>query len=154
MKTTILSLVITVFTTLSGFSQSKSDTLAIINTAKDYFEGWYTGDTQRMSKAMHADLAKRHRVFHEDSQKDIIYNSTKSVLIEYTRSGYGKETPFDSINLTIEIYDIFEGIASVKITSIHFIDYAHLVKFNNEWKIINVLWTDNKERKEWEYLKI
>ena len=39
-------------------------------------------------------------------------------------------------------HDISNDIATVKVTQnkMNFIDYLHLSKIENEWKIINVLW--------------
>ena len=143
MKKVFISLVIALAAT-NVFAQSKADTVVIINVAKDYFEGYYTGDTLRMDRAMHDDLVKRRKTFHKDSQKDLLHHISKSVLVEYTRSGYGKATPLDSIDLNIEIYEIFNDIASVKVSSIHYFDFCHIVKFNNKWQIVHVLWTKNK----------
>jgi len=36
-----------------------ADSAAIVRTALDYIEGFYTGDTTRMGRAIHPELAKR-----------------------------------------------------------------------------------------------
>src|SRR4051812_14973787 len=36
-----------------------ADSAAIKATALDYIEGWYTGDAERMERALHPELAKR-----------------------------------------------------------------------------------------------
>jgi hypothetical protein len=40
-------------------AQSAADSAAIRATAMDYMQGWYTGDTVRMGRALHPELAKR-----------------------------------------------------------------------------------------------
>ena len=40
-------------------AQSAADTGAIKATARDYIEGWYEGNAERMERAVHPDLAKR-----------------------------------------------------------------------------------------------
>ncbi len=36
-----------------------ADSTAIVAAALDYLEGWYEGNTDRMDRALHSDLAKR-----------------------------------------------------------------------------------------------
>ena len=39
-------------------AQTASDSAAIRATAMDYIEGWYTGDGDRMERALHPDLVR------------------------------------------------------------------------------------------------
>jgi len=41
---------------------------------------------------------------------------------------------------TVEILDVQASVASVKLTADEWIDYMHLVKINDQWTVINVLW--------------
>lgn len=65
---------------------------------------------------------------------------TAATLIEQTGRGGGNRTPMELRRKDVEILDIFEGMASVRVTSARFVDYMHLAKWNGEWKIVNVLW--------------
>ena len=38
---------------------TKTDAEAVTATILDYFEGWFDGDTARMERALHPELAKR-----------------------------------------------------------------------------------------------
>jgi len=38
---------------------TEADKAAIRQTALDYIEGWYEGNSERMERALHPDLAKR-----------------------------------------------------------------------------------------------
>ncbi|MDX2438456.1 MAG: nuclear transport factor 2 family protein [Acidobacteriota bacterium] len=42
-----------------AFAAGPDDEAAIKATALDYLEGWYSGDAERMERALHPDLAKR-----------------------------------------------------------------------------------------------
>ncbi len=42
--------------------------------------------------------------------------------------------------MDVQILDIYENVASVRVTAGEWIDYLHLGKVDDEWKIINVLW--------------
>jgi len=46
------------------------------------------------------------------------------------------------------ILDIYHQIATVKVISFDFVDYCHVVKYNGEWKIINLLWDKNADKPE------
>ncbi len=43
--------------------------------------------------------------------------------------------------------DIYGDMATVKLSSTRLIDYLHLVRWNGEWKIVNVLWAPGPESK-------
>ncbi len=48
----------------------------------------------------------------------------------------------EAFNANFTIIDIYNNIATVKVTTnkLKFIDYLHLGKFGNDWKIVNILW--------------
>ncbi len=123
--------------TLKCFSQEEDK---IIETAKDYFEGWYDGDTVRMSKALHPELRKTI-MFETESGESSLYHTNKDQMMEYTEAGYGKKESRDSLNHSYKILDIYnQTIAVVRAESFQFVDYLHLIKYNGEWKLLSVLW--------------
>jgi hypothetical protein len=42
-----------------GSAQTAADSAALRATARDYIDGWYSGDGERMERALHPRLAKR-----------------------------------------------------------------------------------------------
>jgi len=64
----------------------------------------------------------------------------KSVLVESTRRGFGKETPAAEQQKDVRILDVFNNAASVRATMRDWIDYLHMVKWEGKWVIVNVLW--------------
>ena len=74
-------------------------------------------------------------------------NMSAEQLIGATRAGGGKQTPTDQRRMDVQILDIYENTASVRITAGEWIDYMHLAKVDGEWKIINVLWELTPEAK-------
>ena len=144
---------ILIFTVLIFFSfnlnfqvtaQTINDSLAIKNACLDYLEGWYSGDAKRMEKALHPNLVKRRIVKLEQTGGNLIDQVSANDMIEYTKAGFGKQQAGEEIKNLIEILHIYKGIATVKAISKDYVDYIHIGKFNNEWKIINVLWEINK----------
>jgi hypothetical protein len=120
-------------------AQSAADSAAIRATAMDYMQGWYTGDTVRMGRALHPELAKR--IVNTDSNGVSRLSSMGAErLLEGTRRCYGKETPADQRQADPVILDIFGNTASVRGTMKNWIDYMHMAKWNGRWVIVNVLW--------------
>ena len=118
---------------------SDADKAAITTTALDYIEGWYTGDAERMERALHPDLAKRIVRTNDKGQSALGQMSALS-LVQGVRAGYGKNTPKEKQQKDVTILDVFGNAASVKVVASDWIDYLHIGKFNGRWVIINVLW--------------
>ena len=121
-------------------AQAAADSVAIRAAALDYIEGWYTGDADRMSRAVHPELAKRLvRTDRQTGQSDI-RDMGASELVMQTRRGGGKQTPPDKRRTDVRILDIFDTVASARVDADGWIDYMHLARADGRWKIINVLW--------------
>ncbi len=142
-----LNLLIILISLISGisFSQGSSvnDTVLIRKAAMDYIEGAYSGDTERMERAIHPELQKVIPVKLPQTGRDIFQYSNYSMLVEGTRAGMGK-LPEEQWNIDYELLDWDQNIATVKITSVRYIDYCHLARIDGSWKIINVLWRQNR----------
>jgi hypothetical protein len=123
-----------------GHSQTAADTAAIRIAALDYIEGWYTGDAERMERALHAELAKRIVTTDRQSGRARVSSMNAVELVEGTRRGGGRDTPTDQQRREVTIHDIFGNAASVRVDAHEWVDYLHLGKVEGEWKIINVLW--------------
>ncbi len=131
----------------SAQPQESNDSEAIKATALDYIEGWYTGDAERMERALHPELAKR-MVFSEPGDGSSKLNRMDAdQLVGATRAGHGKQTPEAERRMDVSILDIYENVASVKVVAKDWVDYLHVVKFNDRWVIINVLWELTPEAK-------
>lgn len=122
---------------LSG--QSAADSAAVRRTALDYIEGWFSGDATRMERALHPELAKRI-VRRMPGAADELIETGATELVGQTRRGGGSEIPVEGRRADVTILDIFEGAASVRIDAGIWIDYLHIARWNDEWKIVNVLW--------------
>ena len=120
---------------------STADSAAIRATALDYIEGWYTGDAERMERALHPELAKR--IIYQPTQaggRSRLDSQSAMTLVRGTRAGGGKRTPPDRVQKDVTILDIYENAASVKIVAGAWIDYLHVARSDGRWQIVNVLW--------------
>lgn len=127
-------------------AQTKEDSLAIEKAAKDYLEGWQSANVERVEKAVSPELAKR-KIFVNPEGHAFVTDMGASLLIEATngnRNGVRMQDvlPGEDFKAEVFILDISGTSASVKTTAkkYGFMDYLHLAKCGNEWKIINVLW--------------
>jgi len=150
MKKILLPILAVVFLSFTGTAKTEdtasTEKEAIKAACLDYIEGWYTGNAERMERALHPNLVKRRVVKLQQTGGDVINQVTQCDMVEYTRAGFGTQRPLaEGEQPVVEILDIYKGTATVKMTSRDFIDYAHLARFNGSWKIMNVLW-ESKEQ--------
>ena len=117
-----------------------ADLAAIEHTALDYIEGFYAGDPARMERALHPELAKR--IVHTDPQsaRSRLAEMSALTLVSLTGARAGRPTPEAERQSDVNVLDVFENAASVKVVAAAWIDYLHLVKWNGRWLIVNVLW--------------
>ena len=101
--------------------------------ARDYIEGWYSGDVQRMERALHDDLIKR---IPGGEDPGSIREVTKERMLDLTAQGGGEliDPEFE-----IVIDDVATDIATVRVLSPEYLDYLHIAKTSDGWKIVNVL---------------
>jgi hypothetical protein len=125
--------------------------MAIKTTALDYIEGYFHKDGKRMEKALHPELVKRSIQKTKDGLEFVV-NASASFMImraanNSNRHAANPEGPIESI---VEIYDIVGNAATVKVSTNQygFVDYLHVGKYYNEWKIINVFWANSPKEEE------
>ena len=143
-------LTILIVTTVLGVAayanvQSPADSAAIRATALDYIEGWYNADGARMERALHPELAKR--MAYTDNGRSRLIQMTAMTLVQSTRAGGGSDIPAAQRRNEVKILDIYEGVASVRVNAAGWIDYMHMVRWNGQWKIINVVWENEPGRR-------
>lgn len=113
-------------------AQPAPDTDTVEATARDYIDGWYSGDSKRMDRSLHTELVKR--TADEDSAH--LRSVTKSRMVELTARG-GGNVPDAETRVIVD--DVSDGIASARVLSPDYVDYLHLVKTEDGWRIANVL---------------
>src|SRR5713101_8967420 len=113
---------------------SATDFAAIKQTALDYIEGWYEGNSERMERALHPELAKRIVTTDAQSGKSRLGQMSALTLINNVRAGGGKNTPKEQQQKDVTILDIYNNAACVKVVASTWVDYLHVGKWNGEWK--------------------
>jgi hypothetical protein len=120
-------------------AQTDADRAAIRAAALDYIEGWYSGNAERMERAVHPELAKRI-VQRSPNGRSFLDQQSAMTLVQNTRSGGGTQTPEPRRLKEVTILDVYQNAASVKVVASDWIDYLHVARWNGSWKIVNVLW--------------
>ena len=134
---------------LVGASESRSaDVEAITTTALDYGQGWYAADGDRMERALHPDLAKRARWEKAGNARGRINHMSAMTLVQMTRRGGGAKVPTDTRKTDVRILDIYGKAACVRLDMHDWIDYLHMSKIGDRWRIVNVLWELTPEAKK------
>ena len=150
LKSSLFSVVF-LLTTLCISAQSAKDTLAIKETTLNYIEGYFYKDAKRMEKALHPELVKRSIQKSKDGHEFVVNRGASfMIMAAANNSNRHASNPDGPIESIVEIYDIVGNAANVKVSTnqYDFIDYLHVGKYNNEWKIINVFWASKpKEEK-------
>lgn len=124
-------------------AQTAADSAGIRATAHDYIDGWYSGDGERMERALHPHLAKR--LVYEDQQgRSRLVDLTALELVQSTRTGVGKIPPAQ-VRDSVTILDVFGNAAMVRIDATTWVDYLEEVKWNGRWVIVNVVWVNRPQ---------
>ena len=116
--------------------QMPPDVAEIEGVARDYIEGWYAGNVERMDRALHADLVKRIPVGEDPPGETQLRMVTKARMLELTADGGGADPNAD---VEILIDDVSTDIATTRVVSPDYLDYLHLAKTPDGWKIANVI---------------
>ena len=109
-----------------------ADTDAIVATARDYFEGWFDGDAERMDRVLHPELVKR--------SFELKRTTTKDQMVAWTAEGEGKNEDPGERGIEVEVVDLHDDIASAVVRSTVYREYVHLVRTDEGWKIVDALW--------------
>ena len=119
---------------------TKEDIRAIIEVARDYAEGWFTANAERMERAMHPESVKR-TIRHDLNENIWKVGSTLTAeaMVGYTRNGGGSKLLDHEKVFDVEVLDVFRHVATVKVSSYPYMDYLHLAKMDGRWWIVNVL---------------
>lgn len=123
------------------FAAPENDSALIKEAARNYIVAQHLSQQQLMAKALHKKLAKR-TYWQQQNGNEIIMETSYDNMLNVAKSYNKQGDKFpESPRIEINILDIEQRVASVKLNVDDWIDYMHLVKTDDgKWKIINVLW--------------
>ena len=110
----------------------------------DYVEAIEQGRPELIERSVHPELAKfgfSRREANDDYRIiPMTFERLVEIATEMKAKGYVPEAPQHSV----EILDMLDQTASVKLTAFWGTDYMHLAKYDGKWKIVQVLWQSTK----------
>jgi hypothetical protein len=140
MKKMILLLAI-VFTSGKTMAQTEQDKTDITRAMLDYLEGFYEGDTAKLSRSV-AENSVKYGYWKDPKTAGYAGEAmTHKEMMEFAINVKAKSRqPKPGTIKKTEIFEIQESIASGKVTAWWGIDYILLEKINHKWMIRMVLW--------------
>ena len=130
-------------------SPSNADKLAVKNAGLGYIEGFYEGDTNKLKNSLRPTLFKWGYSYDRKASK---YKKGKQMTyqkaLDFTKwvvenNKYAnKDAP-----KKVEVLDVMNHIAAIKVTAYWGIDYMLLSKEGDKWMIEQVLWAGHPSKK-------
>lgn len=122
-------------------SWNKEDHKAVEAAILDYVEGLYEVDSTRIARSVDTTLRKVGYYYTPDKKwrDNLPMTFTQLSRLSARWNSDGDQVDENSPKI-IEIYDVNTKTASAKLTAAWGVDYFHLAKYNNQWKIMNVIW--------------
>ncbi|MBM7844616.1 nuclear transport factor 2 family protein [Herpetosiphon giganteus] len=120
---------------------TSDDIAAIQQAALDYLESQHTLNPEQMQRSIHPRMVKRTVWTHRATGKEYLREASaeEMILLAASYNQAGDKFPSNP-QKTVEILDVQGVVASVKLTADEWIDYMHIVKINDHWTVVNVLW--------------
>ncbi len=129
--------------TLSGSPDlQQNDRDGVRRAALDYLEGFYEGDTAKLVRSIRPAV---YKLGFGRQRNSATYGAGEempwSQFLSYARSvkASGRPTPATAPK-EVELLDVLDQTAAVKVTAWWGIDYLLLAKFDGKWMITSVLW--------------
>lgn len=127
---------------LAGKANAQTDqqTLQAIEAAAyDYMDGQLEGNAERVTRALHPDLAKRSLKPATPYETLGLGRMSSDELIGLTRKGALK-TPKEQWQRSVKVLQVDRDIATVRLESPWFVDHLQMGRFGDRWVIVNALW--------------
>lgn len=141
---TVFAILLTVLALTGAVAQTNStDSVAGVRQACfNYIDAFYKADTTLAYQSVHPSLQKRGFAFDQKTgtySKQLEMPFPALVRLAKTWNKDGKRTNPDSPR-AVDVFEVADKTAVAKVTAVWGIDYIHLVRENDRWMIVNVLW--------------
>ena len=122
-------------------AQTSADTAGVRRAALDYVEGFYEGDSTKHVRSVRPDVFKYGFWLPRDSTRYQGAQMPWSEFLSYTRRmrSRGATTPATAPK-EIELLDVLNQTAAVKVTATWGTDYLLIGKYDGRWMVSSVLW--------------
>jgi hypothetical protein len=123
------------------FAQTEQDKKEVERALLDYIEGFYEGDTVKLTRSIPPHFIKYGYWKDDKTAKYGGEGMSYQAMNNYANNvkARNRQQPPTAIK-KVEVFDVQEQVASGKVTAWWGIDYILLEKTNGKWQIRNVLW--------------
>ncbi|MEM1319243.1 MAG: nuclear transport factor 2 family protein [Bacteroidota bacterium] len=120
---------------------SAEDSAEVKRVALGYLLALQQLDPQLMEEVMNDSLNKVTIGYNQDMGIEIARPITRKQMILLAHHGNKANNKFPPRpNNEVEILDIYNRIACVKLVSDNWVEYLHLIRLDGKWDIINLIW--------------
>jgi len=120
---------------------SVQDSLEIRKQSLGYLKALQQLDPKLMEEVMNDSLNKVTIGYDRNIMKEVTRATTRNQMIAFAEDWNKSNTKFPPTpNDKVTILSIYNRIASVELVSDNWVEYLHLIKLNQKWKIINLIW--------------
>jgi hypothetical protein len=120
---------------------SQKDSLEIQKKSLGYLIALQELKPDLMNEVMNDSLNKVTIGYDRETKKEYARATTKEDMMVFANNWNKANNQFPpKPTNNIEILDIYNRIATVKIVSDNWVDYLHLIKLDGTWNIVNILW--------------
>lgn len=127
---------------------ASADAVGVRQACLNYIDAFYRVDTTLAYASVHPSLQKRGFFFDPkteaySNQLEMPFPALVRLAKSWNRDGKraNEQSPRD-----VQVFEIADKTATAKVTAVWGIDYLHLVKDNDRWMIVNVLWQSPPKR--------
>lgn len=118
-----------------------ADRVGVQRAALDYIEGFYEGDTLKITRSIRPEIAKYGFDLPKDSTRYVGEAMSWTEILSYTRSVKARKRPVNPAwPKTVELLDVQDQTAAAKVTAWWGTDYLLLAKYDGRWMITHILW--------------
>ena len=131
-------------------SAEACDEAAIRATIDDYYLGWFDADGERLARSIHPELAKRGWLRREDGRA-VLDDDTSGSLARHAAAGHGRPADVAQGGYRVRSVDVDGDIAAASVRAGWFVDFLHLVRTDDGWRIVNALWRGAADDPQWRW---
>ena len=132
-------LMVSGITLAAGAGRMSPDEIAVERAVADYVESLYEVRPELVERSVHPQLTKRGFVIRDGAYHEVTMTYEQLLSLAGQWNASGRVDPATAVK-EIVVYDVLDQTASAKIVAEWGVDYLHLARYGDEWKIINVLW--------------
>ena len=138
MKKTFITIIVLLSAITIHAQQETNESKVIEKTIINYIENFFENNFEEMNKSLHPRLAKRGLNPDGTISDDYPPQKLKELMLKK------QILPLKDQHNLVENISVFGNMAKASLTTgypnTRWIEYIHLVKVDNEWRIINVFW--------------